>query len=425
MSALQRQLASVLKRLVTKNHRNQQGGFTMAELAVGMVVTLSVGAMATSFIVRSNESFQEDSQKVEMAQISNSVIDLVSADIKRAGEMVNSETFPAIQLFQNVTESGKTYKFKLIVRRALSKEMPLCWSGVFNTTTNMNLYYSDVGTPNTTCKSFTYDSASAYPIDLQKWRQDNGRCKEVTPAPDYTSNTNPCTKTGLLAVHDRANGKASIYAYNGDERQTVSAPNLPYSPGEFNFRVTGTSFQQPATYGGSWFIPCPYLPASSSVPGAQIYTIEERAYYFDETEGKLWLSVNRDIDPDAGVAGAPKPRQLLADSIYKLNVSLATVVDTNQAMTAPGNLQMRTDFATYAETCYFPFPAADKWKTIRQVMVNAVMIHPDILQGTNDQGKRLQEMAALETNNVSQYNALKINHNIPLENATMDNGMSP
>jgi hypothetical protein len=425
MSALQRQLANKLKRLVPTNHRHRQGGFTMAELAVGMVVTLSVGAMATSFIVRSNESFQEDSQKVEMAQISNSVIDLVSADIKRAGEMVNSETFPAIQLFQNVTESGKTYKFKLIVRRALSKEMPLCWLSAFNNTTDMNLYYSDFASANTTCKSFTYDSASAYPTDLQKWRQDNGRCKEVTPSPDYTSNTNPCTKTGLLAVHDKASGKAGIYAYNGDERETASAPSLPSWPGQFNFRVTGTSFQEPATRAGSWFIPCAYTPAFGSMPGAQIYTIEERAYYFDETEGKLWLSVNRDIDPDTGVAGALKPRQLLADSIYRLDVSLTTVIDPSKAMTEPGNLQMRTDFATYAETCYFPSPVADKWKTIRQVMVNAVMIHPDILQGTNDQTKRLQEMAALQTNNISQYNALKINHNVPLENATMDNGMAP
>jgi hypothetical protein len=398
-------------------------GFTMAELAVGMVVTLSVGVMATSFIVRSNEQFSQDSQKVEITQTSNAVLNLLAQDINRAGELVNSDNFAAIQLWQNVTEpdpthgnTSTTFKFKLTLRYALSSEQPLCLNGldVSKNPTEIVFFQAKQADDNTICNTGT-NNYKVYPSSLQKWRKDTGRCQIITPPPDYTSNNNPCTLAGFLAVHDRATGRTSMFSYTGDE-ETNSGPTSN------KYRLNGIHFE-PALVNGVLVENCVFSP-NNGTSGAQVYAIEEKTYYFDESRGQLWLQVNKSLDPEKGPLGQRKPWQLLADNIHTMNVSLATIVNSTLPISAPGNELIVNNFARNAENCANT-TENDKWRSVRQVLMSAVMLDPEIAKKTSNQSERSSLMQALATSNPTEYNKLKINQNVPVTNAFMDNSISP
>jgi hypothetical protein len=398
-------------------------GFTMAELAVGMVVTLSVGVMATTFIVRSNEQFSQDSQKVEITQTSNAVLNLLAQDINRAGESINSDSFAAIQLWQNVTEPDPmhgyvptTFKFKLTLRYALSTEQPLCLNGlnVSANPTEIVFFQAKQATNNTICNTGTNDY-TVYPQVLQKWRKDIGRCQIITPTPDYTSNNNPCTLAGFLAVHDRTSGRTSMFSYTSDE-ETNSGPTSN------KYRLSGVHFE-PALVNGVLIDNCTFSP-NNGTAGAQVYAIEEKTYYFDESRGQLWLRVNKSLDPEKGPNGTRKPRQLLADNIHTMNVSLATIVNSTLPISAPNNELIVNNFARNAENCANT-TENDKWRSVRQVLMSAVMLDPEIAQKTSNQSQRISLMQALATSNPTEYNKLKINQNVPVTNASMDNTFSP
>jgi type II secretory pathway pseudopilin PulG len=311
-----------------KKHRASQG-FTLLELIAGMAMTLTVSALALQALSNSQKSFSADRDNIEIGQKLSSVLDIISRDIRQAGEQITESRFPVIQVIPSTNNTGS----RLVMYRALSDPLPLCNNpalpsgsaipaGTATTSflTSSNVAAVAISTPNCNINFLNTTSAQTRQATWQNIRTD-------TKA--GTANAPNGQLYGI--IHDRQ-GFLQPFIYTTETVPTVAA--------------LGNITTQP-------FTPAQNLPIQSNV-----YIVEKREYLVclnpsnNVWELKVW--VNSSNTGCTAPNSDPRVFQTIASNVIRLDIStsIRTPV-TTPGSTAPdvvSDLPRNTAFPTATST---------------------------------------------------------------------------
>lgn len=110
---------------------NNKQGFTFLELLVAMAIFTIIASVSISYFMSSNKLMQKDTDRVITGQNGQAALDLMVADIRQAGENLNTDgVLNQIQIsgveFSNVpAQNGKDETKEIIVRKGFSDSINL------------------------------------------------------------------------------------------------------------------------------------------------------------------------------------------------------------------------------------------------------------------------------------------------------------
>jgi type II secretory pathway pseudopilin PulG len=266
----------------------QSHGFTLIELIAGMAMTLTVSALALQALSNSQRTFSADRNSIETGQKLSSVLDIISRDIRQAGEQINEARFPVITVIPSINGTGA----RLVLYRALSEPLPLCGTTAVTpvaiaagtTVSLFNNSSSDAAfnTTNTSCRPETIVPPSTFPPKQQEWKTKR-EAAEQQRLPGV--------------IHD-LNGKVQPFTYLTEEKNLAGTISS----------IRTTPFNSIA------------LPVNSS-----IYIIEKREYLICNNELKVWINSTQTGCPRIGTqptfANKFESFQTIASNIERLDIT--------------------------------------------------------------------------------------------------------
>ena len=362
---------TILKVLI----RNLNRGFTLIELIVGLLIMSIVGGLAMNAFIAASKDFNDDKKNIESSQNLSAILEIIGNDIKQAGEQINSNSFPTIEISPN-TVSGSiiTESSTVVIRRALTQVLTLCAEIPANATPT-ELIVADTAqiATNSNCNPLPLQSDTSLPKLPSSLRDvRNYRCKLDNINGVYTSTTSDFCETPKLspdlekvraALFDSA-GNFRVFNYTDDAVVTADA--------QFKIIIENLASQ-----------------ATASAIGSQIYLIEERVYKLDN-DGILKMS--RD-------GGAFEPL-IKGVTKFKVSARLYSNTTTRAINTAPANAC--ADNANYA--CTFNASIANyNWKNLAGVKVELQSRYDSTGRGatpSTDDIKKLTAVAEFFPRNV-------------------------
>jgi type II secretory pathway pseudopilin PulG len=106
--------------------RNSSKGFTLLELLIGMIITLTIGGLAMQAFINASATFSKDKKTIDSDQNLSAVLQIIGDDIKQSGENINDNNFPTIEFSTDPASTTTPPSSKITVRRALSDSLTLC-----------------------------------------------------------------------------------------------------------------------------------------------------------------------------------------------------------------------------------------------------------------------------------------------------------
>jgi hypothetical protein len=272
-------------------------GFTILELTVASGVALTILSLSMGMLNEQRRQILGDRTRAGVNDNLRIASDMVGADIKQAGERLESDSeLPGVSI---INGSGTTPDRLVLQRKLLTERVPVCQNiavGTGNRTLDVSVVVPD---PNPTLLSsvtncpYSYsspkDSAgndiaepsaslrAVKPTDnLRSLRQ--YRCEQDATA---AANTDPCARTTVATtdcqqlggtdrectwayIHDPVNNRGEFFLYSFEDQGTCKITATPYS-GRNCQRITRADT-------------LPWRFAYRAVDQPQIYILEEREY---------------------------------------------------------------------------------------------------------------------------------------------------
>lgn len=144
----------------------RQGGFSLVELLVAMVVASIVLAGALTITLSSREIYEADQGRTDVNQNLRIALDLVGVDLRQAGERLPAD-FPALEIIDGADGSPDT----LVVRRnLLSTVLPVCEQIDAGSTSDEVRVVDTGSTPPQGCDPVPDDNGDGWPDNIEAWR---------------------------------------------------------------------------------------------------------------------------------------------------------------------------------------------------------------------------------------------------------------
>ena len=284
-----KQKYTILKVLIQGSNK----GFTIIELIFGLLILLLIGGFTMNALIEAGNSFNKDKKDIQSAQNLTAILELIGNDVKQAGERINDNNFPTIEIRQETSDTladgSPVQSSTLIVRRGLvPSALTLCENipvGAAVGRTSLIVRDTALDIPVGTNPGCNQNpAASTTPTPLRE--SVNYRCELGDPNYSYTAgqdscnpipanpNNIPALQRGLVAI-SKQDGNICTYDYTGE--------NLASTPTQSTLTVAASST-------------CVNTVAyNTNLP---IYLIEERRYRLtippspDNTTGNLQLSTD-------------------------------------------------------------------------------------------------------------------------------------
>ncbi len=344
-------------RNIAQKELDSQSGFTLVELMAGIAVTLTVSALALQAIANTQKDFSADRNNIETGQKLSSVLDIISNDIRQAGEQINEASFPVVQIINDGAKGSK-----LIVYRAITEPLPVCQTLPAGTTATGFATSSNNNSFNITNSSCTPEAIGSSP-DATKPKCNN-----------YPNKTQEWCKdrVGLLkrpGIIHNLNGKIQPFVYISETPDDYDKAN----PAKNVVSIVTESFTTTENF-----------PVNSTA-----YIVEKRQYLICDNELKVWInSVNTNCPATIVVPDDPNypftSFQTIATNIERMDIttSIRTPVASPPPGTTPADivssLSPNTNFPTASET----------WQNIQGLNIKLRTIHPE--------GKSFASLSATE-----------------------------
>jgi type II secretory pathway pseudopilin PulG len=297
-----------------RNHNKQSHGFTLIELIAGMAMTLTVSALALQALSNSQRSFTTDRNSIETGQKLSSVLDIISRDIRQAGEQINEARFPVITVIPATNGTGS----RLVMYRALSEPLPLCTvvaAGATVSTFNTSADDVAFNTTNPSCRADAIVAPSTFPPKQQEWKnkRESGEQQRLP---------------GI--IHD-LNGKVQPFTYLTEAKNAAGTI----------LSINTTPFNSIA------------LPVNGSV-----YIIEKREYLVCNKELKVWINSTQTGCPSNQPSFSNKFEsfQTIASNIERLDITASIRMPDTPTVPNPSppdivsSLTINSAFPTAATT---------------------------------------------------------------------------
>lgn len=215
--------------------RGSSRGFTLIELLVALIVGAIVLGLALQLIVGQRQLFVKAQTRTQVNQNLRAAIDIVSTDIKQAGERLAGNTqLPVVQVFDGGTGAPDRL---LMQRKIIDDVLPLCQSISSSTRSITVSVDRGLGNPPSTSCPFSNGNAAGdptatppvppdpWPDNLEQWRKE--RCKkDGIEGCNRTTNvaTDGCVEQGgtdrecLWAyIYDSTNNRGEFFLYTFED----------------------------------------------------------------------------------------------------------------------------------------------------------------------------------------------------------------
>jgi type II secretory pathway pseudopilin PulG len=326
---------------------NQQShGFTLIELIAGMAMTLTVSALALQALSNSQRTFSADRNSIETGQKLSSVLDIISRDVRQAGEQINEARFPVITVIPSINGTGS----RLVLYRALSEPLPLCTIGGITAGTTVSLFNTSSDntvftTTNPSCRFEAIVPPNTFPPKQQEWK-------------NKRENAEQARLPGV--IHD-LNGKIQHFTYLTEEKNLAGTISS----------LKTTPFNSIA------------LPVSASV-----YIIEKREYLVCNNELKVWINSTQTGCPKIGTsptfANKFESFQTIASNIERLDITPSVRMPDVPTVANPSPPDL---VSTLATNSYFP-TTTTTWQNIQGLKIK--------LQAKDSEGRNYNSLSAQE-----------------------------
>jgi prepilin-type N-terminal cleavage/methylation domain-containing protein len=328
---------------ITQKELTSQRGFTLVELIAGIALSLAVGGLALKALSTTQRGFAADRNNIENGQKLSSVLDIISSDIRQAGEQISESSFPVVQVINDGSKGSK-----LILYRAITEPLGLCQAlpasiaatSIVTTSNNSSFNITNPScTPESTGTS--PDPAKAkcdnYPNKQQEW------CKirfNVVKMPGILHNL-----SGTLQPFVYTSETPDDYNKTNSSKNIVSITTDSFTP-TVNFPVNSTA-----------------------------YIIEKRAYLICNNQLKVWINAT---DTDSCPATEPvaidptrpfRSFQTIATNVEKMDIitSIRTPAATSTDPDVVSSLTANSAFPTATET----------WQSIQGLNIKLRTTHPE------------------------------------------------
>lgn len=110
---------------------NNKQGFTFLELLVAMAVFTIIASVSISYFISSSKLMQKDTNRVTTGQNAQTALDLMAADIRQAGENLNTDKelsevqISGVEFSNTPAQNGKDEVKEIIVRKGFSDSINL------------------------------------------------------------------------------------------------------------------------------------------------------------------------------------------------------------------------------------------------------------------------------------------------------------
>jgi type II secretory pathway pseudopilin PulG len=331
---------------IAQKELTSQRGFTLVELVAGIALTLSVGALALQALATTQKGFAADRSNIENGQKLSSVLDIISNDIRQAGEQISESSFPVVQVINDGSKGSK-----LILYRAITEPLGLCQAIPSGTATTSVVTTSNNNSFNITNPSCTPENTGPSP-DSTKAKCNNYPSKQQ----EWCKNRLSVVK--MPGILHNLNGMLQPFVYLSetpdDYDKTNSAKNL--------ISITTELFTPTANF-----------PVNSTA-----YIVEKREYLICNNQLKVWInSTNTDcpaIEPVAIDSASPFTSfQTIATNVERMDI--ITSIRTPVANPAPGTTPPDVVSSLTANSA-FP-TATETWQNIQGLNIKLRTIHPE------------------------------------------------
>ena len=244
-------------------------GFTLLELMLSIVAGAFVTAGLLGFVVQERQNFIDNENRVEVNQNLSTIIDLIGADIRQAGERISDPSLSPIGIINGLDDSTD----ELILRRQLIVEvLPVCET----ITGSKNTIDVSVSTGPTVANClFSDGNGNGLTDSLDAWqtyRIDQGG--EV-----------------LAYIFDPTSGEGEFFSYITEDSNDCTSPDF----------ADETCLRIHRGDAGSWENTYSYDSSLSPSLQPKIYLLEEKVYRLaddtsttDSDDSILELSVNQE-----------------------------------------------------------------------------------------------------------------------------------
>ena len=221
-------------------------GFTLLELMISIVAGAFVTAGFLGFVVQERQDFLDNESRIEANQNLSTVMDLIGADIRQAGERISDNSLNPIDIINGSNDSAD----ELVLRRQLLADvLPVCET-ISGSQSTIDVSVNS-GPTIANCL-FSDGDGNGVTDNLDVWQ-------------NYRVNEGGST---LAYIFDPTSGQGEFFLYITEDSGNCSSPDFV---GETCSRIHRGD-------GGSW--QNTYLYDSSLSPSLQprIYLLEEKVY---------------------------------------------------------------------------------------------------------------------------------------------------
>jgi prepilin-type N-terminal cleavage/methylation domain-containing protein len=341
--------------IVNQEQTKSSDGFTLIELIVGIAMTLIISGLALQALVNSQRGFSDDRTNIENGQKLSSVLDIISRDVRQAGEDINETQVPVIQVIDDSAKGAK-----IVVYRALAEPLSLCApvnpGSATNIVTSVSSIPANTAFLNTNpgCKTdnpiinplspHLPSQCENYPIKQQAWcdKRNNG------------------TLYGIL----HSGGNIQSFTYTAESTDYVTA--------------------QPANTSNSIVLTTAAFSATQTFPvNSTAYIVEKRMYLICDNQLKVRINSDEVNCPTVPPTNDPN-YQTIATNIERMDIttSIRTPVVSPPPNTTPPDvvsvLPINNDFPAPGQT----------WQNIQGLTVK--------LQARDPEGRSFSSLSASE-----------------------------
>lgn len=284
--------------IFNKKHNDSHKGFTLIELISGLALTLIVSTLALQGLSNSQRGFAQDRDGIESGQKLSSVLDIISRDVRQAGEDINENSFPVIKIIPDSSTQGA----KLIVYRALMEPLPIC-----------NASGSVLGIPTgTVVSSIVTSSSDTNFTDLYSSCQSDG-----APDPPQAYPLKQKVPAGVLSE----NWEARRLAAGGTLPGVLYNGSGSLQPFVYTGNSKGTQIYNSVNANITSITTLPFTTSQNFSLNSTAYLIEKREYLVCSSTNTLKVLIN---SPDSTYTQCSSPDsstyQTIATNIEKMDI---------------------------------------------------------------------------------------------------------
>lgn len=367
----------------------QTQGFTLIELLVAAIVSSAILGVSLALINTQRHQFLSDQNRSQANQNLRAAIDLIGADIKIAGELLDgSQNLPVIQLLDGTGVDGATNEHDRLIlqRKLIAASLTTCADISASSSTRDIVVATKAVLPTESNCGFQVDedngnasgkAADAIIDSLNDFR--DYRCSAgTTDGCDNNRTTLPANAAAcddectVALILNPTNGNNELFYYTNegcedDSSGTDCAKHIAYANDNTNpndHEVIRNVVNGIPLESSNWQYDYP--------AGSLIYIFEERKYSFDDDTGILNLTLNREDEwnePSATTSNG-QPLQLV-NQLDDFQVQVGESDDDDNDSTTAPIIVSRDEFNTaVASTSYVD------WRRVHRVRVSLSASNP-------------------------------------------------